>query len=146
MYIGEKGNFYPMIAGEDVAKIQLQLDKILVDNPPLAAGKVYILATTLSERELAEAIATELDDGQKAESFSMFLLTLLTYVNVFGYWLTGTAPIHPRMTLMNLDFAKPRSHNYSCARAQKELGWTPSPWKECVRKLVKEWKDTKKDK
>lgn len=145
-YMGEKGNFPPMTAGEDVAKIQLQLDKILVDNPPLAAGKVYILATTLSERELAETIATELDDGQKAESFPVFLLTLLTYVNVFGYWLTGTAPIHPHMTLMNLDFLKPQSHNYSCARAQKELGWTPSPWKECVRKLVKEWKDTKKDK
>ena len=146
LYVGEKGNFHPMTTGEDVAKIQLQLDKVLIDNSPLAAGKVYIIATTISERELAETIAMELCDGQKAESFSAFLLTLLTYVNVFGYWVTGTAPIHPRMTLMGLDFIKPRSYTYSCARAQKELGWKPSPWKDCVKRLVKEWKETKKEK
>ena len=145
-YLGEKGKFYPMTAGEDVAKVQLQLDQVLVDNPPLAAGKVYIIATTISERELAETVATELDDGQKAESFSELLITLLTYVNVFGYWLTGTALIHPQMTLMTLDFIKPRSYTYSCARAQKELGWKPSLWKHCVKRLVKEWKETKKDK
>ena len=58
----------------------------------------------------------------KSESFSVFLLTLLTlYVNVFGNWLTGTAPIHPQMTLVNLDFVKPQSHTYCCAQLKRNL-------------------------
>lgn len=145
-YLGEEGNLYPMTVGEDLAKLQVQLDKVLVDNPPRAAGRVYIVASTISERELAETVATELDDGRKAESFSRFILNVLTYVNVFCYRLTGTAPINPQMTLMTLDFTKPRFVTYSCARAKKELGWAPSPWKECVKRFVKEWKETKKDK
>jgi nucleoside-diphosphate-sugar epimerase len=135
-----------MTVGEDLAKLQLQLDKVLVDNQSPAAGRVYIVASTISERELAETVATELDDGRKAESFSLFLINVLTYVNVFCYWLTGITPFHAQMTLMTLDFIKPRSQTYSYARAKKELGWTPSPWKECVKRLVKEWKETKKDK
>ena len=145
-YMGEKGLFYPAVTGKDVAQVHLQLDKVLVDNPPLVTGKVYIIATNISERELAETVATELDNGQNAESFSMLFYFLLTYINVFGFWLTGTAPINPLMTLMTLDFMKLQSHSFSCARAQKELGWAPIPWKDSVKKLVKEWKETKKDK
>ena len=145
-YMGEKGLFYPVVTSEDVANVHLQLDKVLVQDPPLAAGRVYIVATTISERELAETVATELGDGQKAESFSMLFYSLLTYFNVIGYWLTGTAPINPQMTLMVLEFMKLQFHTFSCARAQKELGWTPSPWKDSVKRLVKEWKETKKDK
>ena len=139
-YVGEKGLFYPIVTSDDVAKVHLQLDKILVQNPSIAAGRVYIVATTISERELAKTVATELDDDQKAVSFSMSLYSLLTYFNVIGYWLTGTAPINPRMTLMVLKFMKLQSHSFSCARAQKELGWTPSPWKDRMKRLVKEWK------
>lgn len=146
IYMGEKGLFYPAASCEDVAKVHLQLDKVLLNQREVAAGKAFIVSTTISERELAETIARELGDGQVAESFSMALYTVLTYINVACYFLTGTTPIHPLMTVMTLDFMNLPPHTFSSARAQRELGWKQTPWEDTVKKAVKDWKETKKNK
>ena len=146
IYIGEKGLFYPVVSCEDLGKVHVQLDKLLINQREVAAGKAFIICTTISERELAEAIARELGDGQVAESFSMTLYSLLTYINVACYSLTGTAPVDPLMTAMTLDFMKLPFHTFSSARAQTELGWKQTPWEDTVKKAVKDWKETKKNK
>ena len=146
IYMGEKGLFYPAVSCEDVAKVHLQLDKVLLDQSEVAAGKAFIVCTTISERELAETLARELGDGQVAESFSMSLYTLLTYINVACYFLTGATPVSPLMTIMTLDFMNLPPHTFSSARAQRELGWKQTPWKDTVKKAVKDWKETKKNK
>ena len=134
------------MTSEDVAKVQLQLDKVLLENPPVAAGRAYNLATNVSEREFVDTVVTELSYDSKVENISIFFYSLLTYINVIGHWLTGVAPIHPQMTTMVLGFLKLQSHSFSSARAQKDLGWTPIPWKDNVKRMVEEWKETKKDK
>ena len=144
--IHKKGQSSPIVTCEDVAKVQLQLDKVLIDNPLLAAGRAYNLVTNICEYELAETVAMELNGHHKVENISLFVCTLLTYINEGVYWLTGIAPIHPQMTVMALHFVRLQSHSFSSARAHKDLGWTPSPWKDCVKKIIKEWKETKKDK
>ena len=145
-YIGEKGLLLPVVAFEDVANVHIQVDKVLFSNKVLAAGKVFNISDTVSERELAETIATEKGDGEKAESISIFMYTVLTYINVVGYWLTGTTPISPLMTFMALGYIKLKSHTFSNIRAREELGWSPAPWKDTVKRLVREWKETKKSK
>ena len=144
-FFGENGLTYSIVACEDVAQLHVLIDQTLVTNKKIA-GKVYIAASTVSERELAETIATELGDGQRAESTSFSFYSLLTYINVICYKLTGSVPIGPSMTLMVLGFIKSSTHTFSSALAQRELGWKPTPWKDTLKKLVKQWKETKKDK
>ena len=145
VYVGEKGRPLPLVACEDLAQMHLCVDKAL-NKKSVAAGKAFNLCCTISECELDETIAAEKGDGQTSEALSMLLYTLLTYVNVVGYWLTGVAPISPLMTFMALDILKLKYHSYSCSRAHKELGWKPTPWKDTVKKLVGKWKESKKDK
>ena len=146
IYIGEKGRDFPLVSGEDVAKVQIQLDKLLSNKSKVAEGKVFILSTNTVEHTVIEAVANELNDGRSAESFSVKIYSLMTYVNVIVYSLTGIAPFSELITLQGLDFVKLKSHTFSSARAERELGWKPTPWKDTVKKLVKEWKETKKTK
>ena len=77
------------------------------------------------------------------------LFSLLVYINVTIHYLTGVALISPNMTTMLLqDFTKVWSHRVSSARlrAEKKLGWKPTPWKELVKKTVKEFNETRKAK
>ena len=147
--LGKAPHNLKLVSSKDVAKVEVQLDKLLSEKSKIAEGKVFILATNLDEGELLKAIVTELNhDGQRIKSISFSLLSLLTYINVSIHYLTGVALINPMMTTMLLDFVNMHmlSYHVSSARAERELGWKPTPWKELVKKSVKEFKETKKTK
>ena len=147
MYIGDRERMLPLVACADLANAHLQLDKLLTDSDgSVAAGRAFNLSCNISEKELDDVIATEKGNGQSVRALPMPVFILLTYINVIGYWLTGTAPINPVMTLMALDILKLKFHSYSSGRAQKELGWNSTPWKNIVRRIVKEQKEIKKGK
>ena len=147
VFIGKTRRILPVVSSADVAVVEIQIDKLLSEKSKVAEGKVFILATNIGEGELVEAVVNELNDCQRIETISFVLLSLLTYINVTIHYLTGVAPLSPFMTTMVLDFVKLKSHpGVSSARAERELGWKPTPWKELVKKLVKEFKETKKTK
>ena len=123
------------------------MDRILTNTDgSLVAGRAFNVSCSIPEKELDDVLATEIGDGQAARALPMPIFILLTYVNVIGYWLTGTAPINPLMTLMALEILKLKFHTYSSARARKEIGWKPTPWKNIVKRIVKEWQETEKQK
>ena len=143
IYIGEKGRDFPLVSGKDVAKVQIQLDKLLSNNSKVAEGKVFILATNATQHEVNETILSEINNGKTAPHIPLTILLPLTYTNVIVYSLTGITLISSRLNLMMLDFVKLKSHTVSSARAERELGWKPTPWKDTVKKLIKERKATK---
>ena len=144
--IGENGLVYGLVTCKDLAKVHVHVDNVLINKSDVAAGKTFNIAVTVYERELAETIATELDDGQRVLYIPMSLIIFLTYFNVIFYKLTGIAPVSPRMTVMVLDFVKLKSNTFSSSRAERELGWKPTSWKDDVKNYIKEWKETKKEK
>ena len=145
-YSGENGLVYGAVTCKDIAKVHVHVDDVLISKSEVAAGKTFNIAVTVNERELAETVAAELGDGQRVECFSMSFYTFLTYFNVICYKLTGIAPVSPLMTVMVLDFIKFKSNTFSSSRAERELGWKPTSWKDDVKNYVKEWKETKKEK
>ena len=149
MYIGDRERMLPLVACGDLAKAHLQLDKILANTESSsqsqsAAGRAFNLSCSIPEKELDDLVATEIGNGQMARRLPMSIFILLTYFNVISHWLTGIAPINSVMTLMALDILKLKFHTYSSSQAQSELGWRPTPWKGIVKRLIKEWKETKK--
>ena len=147
MYIGDRERMLPLVACGDLAKAHLQLDKILANTESSsAAGKTFNLSCSIPEKELDDLIAMEKGNGQVTMKLPMCIFILLTYINVLGHWLTGIAPVNSVMTLMALDILKLKFHTYSSARAQRELGWKPTPWKSIVKTLIKERRETKKGK
>ena len=149
MYVGDRERMLPLVACGDLAKAHLQLDKILANTESssrsqLAAGRAFNLSCSIPEKELDDLVATEIGNGQMARRLPMSIFILLTYFNVISHWLTGIAPINSVMTLMALDILKLKFHTYSSSRAQSELGWRPTPWKSIAKRLIKEWKETKK--
>ena len=143
-YIGDKERVFPLVSCGDLAGAHLKLEQVLIDKANLAAGKSFNFTLNISERELDETIAAEIGGNRKSRRVPMTIFKLLTYVNVAGYWLTGTPPINPLMTLMALDILKLKYHSYSCTRAQQELEWEITPWKDVVKTLVREWKQLNK--
>jgi sterol-4alpha-carboxylate 3-dehydrogenase (decarboxylating) len=148
VYIGDRERMLPLVACGDLAKAHLQLDKILTNTEhSSAAGRAFNLSSSVPEKELDDLVATEKGNGQNliARRLPMSIFILLTYFNVICHWVTGIAPVNSVMTLMALDILKLKFHTYSSARAQAELGWRPTPWKSIVKRLIKEWKETKKE-
>ena len=145
IYFGKKGLFTSVVSCDDLANVHLQLDRVLSHQSEVAAGKAFIICSTVSGREMSESIARELGGDHRAESVSVGLVSLLAYINVVCYFLTGAAPVSPRMTIMALDFLRLPPHTFSSARAERVLGWKPKPWEDTIKKLVKEWKENKKD-
>ena len=147
MYVGDRERMLPLVACGDLAKAHLQLDKILANTKSSsAAGKAFNLSCSIPEKELDHLLAMEKGNGQIARKLPMPIFILLTYINVIGHWLTGIAPVNSVMTIMALDILKLKFHTYSSARAQRELGWKPTPWKSVIKKIVKDWKETNKEK
>ena len=145
MYIGDRERMLPLVTCGDLAKAHLQLEKILAKTDSSSiAGKAFNLSCSISEKELDDFVATEKGDGQIARKLPMPVFILLTYINVIGHWLTGISPINSVMTLMALDILKLKFHTYSSAHAQSEVGWKPTPWRSVVKRIIKEWKETKK--
>ena len=145
VFHGKNGLMCSLVACEDVARLHVLIDQAMIINKKIA-GKVYIAASTVSERELVETITMEVGEGQMAKPMSLSLLSLLTYINVICYKLTGLVPISPRMNLMTLDFSKSTMHTFSSALAQRELGWKPTPWRDTLKKIIRQWKESKKNK
>ena len=147
MYVGDRERMLPLVACGDLAEAHLQLDKILANTKSSsAAGKAFNLSCSIPEKELDHLLAMEKGNGQIARKLPMPIFILLTYINVIGHWLTGIAPVNSVMTLMALDILKLKFHTYSSVRAQRELGWKPTPWKSVIKKIVKDWKKTNKGK
>ena len=148
MYIGDRERMLPLVACGDLAKAHLQLEKLLANtySSSSVAGKAYNISCSIPEKELDDLVATEKGDGRIARKLPMLVFILLTYINVMGHWLTGTAPINSVMTFMALDILKLKFHTYSSIHAQSELGWKPTPWRSVVKRIIKEWKETNKEK
>ena len=144
IYVGEKGRDFPLVSGKDVAKVQIKLDKLLSNNSKVAEGKVFVLATNTTQHKLIETVLSEINNGKTAPHIPLTILLPLTVTNVIVYSLTGIPLISSRLSFMVLDFVKLKSHTFSSARAERELGWKPTPWKDTVKKLIKERKETKK--
>ena len=146
VYVGDKHRVFPLVSCNDLAMAHLNLDKLLISNKVLAAGRSFNWSHNISEIELDETIAAEIGDSRETRSVPMFLFKLLTYINVISYWLVGIPPVSPLMTIMALNIIKLKFHSYSCVRAQEELGWRLTPWKETVKRLAREWKSSRKEK
>ena len=135
---------HPLVSNEDLAKLHIHVEKVLISKSEVAAGKVFNVTSTVPRIELVETIAAEL--GKPVQYLSLSLVILLTYFNEICYYLTSTAPFGQRMNYLTMDFIRLKSHTFSSSRAQRELKWKPTPWKDTVKKYIKEWKETNKEK
>ena len=140
VYVGDKERIFPLVACKDLAKAHVFLDKALVTTTDATAGKAFNLCWNIPETELDKTVTSEKGDGTRSKGLPMFLFILLTYFNVVVYWIIGTPPISPLMTVMALDIMKLKYHSYSCSRAHQELGLTLTPWKKTVKRLIKDEK------
>ena len=139
-YFGDGSHRQVLIPADTAAKIHILAEKKLQNEgcSSVVAGSAYIVALkdSFTHREYAEFIAGE--QSEKAHSIPMWLLRFLVYFNEYSYRLSGWAPVSRLLRLDMIEFMT-RSHTYSGALGQREIGWEDNrTWKDVVRELLKQ--------
>ncbi len=147
LYFGDGLYKQMLIPPDTVARIHILVEKKLrVEGlASKIAGKAYNVAfeDSFTHRELAEFVASE--KGGEAGSIPIWVLKLMVHFNEYVYRVIGKAPISPMLRIDAFDYMI-KSHTYSSALGRKEIGWEdPRIWKDVVRELIKEGKESKKN-
>lgn len=147
MYIGNGMNKHSAVDIDQCALAHVLAEKKLREGAesPVAGAIYHLSGDSFTYKELMEYSP---DDsgvtiwGQpRPLSIPKWVFTVLAFINVATYQLTGYAPVSASVDMSSVHFLS-LSYSFNGKKAMKELGWPEQPsWKETVEKIVNEYEE-----